>query len=41
VVGYETEATKAMQNGDTTNPFMPKRMERHKNKGTAPEPKKN
>ena len=39
VVGYETK-TQAKGNGEETNPFMPKRMQRNKNKGTAPEPKK-
>lgn len=39
VVGYETK-TQAKGKGEETNPFMPKRMQRNKNKGTAPEPKK-
>ena len=39
VVGYETKATLAKD--DTTNPFKPKFPQRNKNKGTAPEPKKN
>ena len=39
VVGYETK-TQAKDQGEETNPFMPKRMQRNKNKGTAPEPKK-
>lgn len=39
VVGYETK-TQAKGQGEETNPFMPKRMQRDKNKGTAPEPKK-
>lgn len=38
VIGYETK-TSAKSGGDTTNPFMPKRMKRG-TKGTAPEPKK-
>ena len=39
VIGYQT--TKQSNVGpDTTNPFMPKRMQRNKNKGTAPEPRK-
>ena len=41
VVGYETANTLAAKNKDSeTNPFMPKRMKRGTNKGTAPEPKK-
>lgn len=39
VVGYEPK-TQAKGKGEETNPFMPKRMQRNKNKGTAPEPKK-
>ncbi len=39
VVGYETKI-QAKGKGEETNPFMPKRMQRNKNKGTAPEPKK-
>jgi len=39
VVGYETPATLAAKDG-TTNPFKPKFPQRNKNKGTAPEPKK-
>lgn len=39
VVGYETK-TQAKGKDEETNPFMPKRMQRNKNKGTAPEPKK-
>ena len=39
VVGYETPATLAMKD-DTTNPFKQKFPQRGKNKGTAPEPKK-
>ena len=39
IVGYETSRT--AQNGDNANnPFMPKMPQRGKNKGTAPEPKK-
>ncbi|MBO7207112.1 MAG: efflux RND transporter periplasmic adaptor subunit, partial [Kiritimatiellae bacterium] len=39
IVGYETK-TQAKGKDEETNPFMPKRMQRNKNKGTAPEPKK-
>ena len=39
VVGYETPATLAAKD-ETTNPFKPKFPQRNKNKGTAPEPKK-
>ena len=39
IVGYETK-TQAKGKDEETNPFMPKRMPRTKNKGTAPEPKK-
>ena len=39
VTGYETKTSSEM-NSDETNPFMPKRMQRNKNKGTAPEPRK-
>ena len=39
VVGYETPATLAAKDG-TTNPFKPKFPQRNKNKGTAPEPRK-
>ncbi len=38
VIGYET--AKPGAGSDLTNPFMAKRLERNKNKGTAPEPKK-
>ena len=38
VIGYEIARPGA--NNDLTNPFMAKRPERNKNKGTAPEPKK-
>jgi len=40
VVGYETPATQAKREEDTTNPFKPKFPQRNKNKGTAPEPRK-
>lgn len=42
VVGYETPATLTAkkQGGDVNNPFKPKFPQRNKNKGTAPEPKK-
>jgi HlyD family secretion protein len=39
VVGYETSKSGVSSNGDTVNPFMPKRN-RPTTKGTAPEPKK-
>lgn len=39
VVGYETPATLAAKKDDVTNPFKQKFPERHKNRGTAPEPK--
>ena len=39
VVGYETPATLARKDGETTNPFAPK-FPKHGTKGTAPEPKK-
>lgn len=39
VIGYEI-TTRRKSETDETNPFMPKRMQRNKNKGTAPEPKK-
>ena len=39
VVGYETPATLARKDGETTNPFAPKFPKRG-TKGTAPEPKK-
>ena len=40
VIGYETATTKkAGADGETTNPFMPKRP-RRSTKGTAPEPKR-
>lgn len=39
VIGYETKNTAKGPSGET-NPFMPKHMQRNKNKGTAPEPKK-
>jgi HlyD family secretion protein len=38
VVGYHTSTT--VQQDETNNPFMPKFPGRNKNKGTAPEPKK-
>jgi len=38
VVGYHTSTT--VQQDETNNPFMPKFPNRNKNKGTAPEPKK-
>jgi len=40
VIGYETPATLASKGDDTTNPFKPKFPQHGKNKGTAPEPKK-
>ncbi len=39
VIGYQT-ANLAKMGSDTTNPFMPKRLQRNRNKGTAPEPRK-
>ena len=40
VIGYETVSTMAAKkDGDTTNPFMPKRKHRS-TAGTAPEPRK-
>lgn len=39
VIGYEIKTSQKAKS-DETNPFMPKRMQRNKNKGTAPEPKK-
>ena len=39
VIGYEIKTAKKAK-ADETNPFMPKRMQRNKNRGTAPEPKK-
>ena len=39
VLGYAT-ANMNFKSGDTSNPFMPKFPKRNKNKGTAPEVKK-
>ena len=39
MIGYEIKTAKKAK-ADETNPFMPKRMQRNKNRGTAPEPKK-